>query len=726
MISWQRDPFISQTVGWLARRAALPVTMLTVGLLSVCSAFAGDAFPPVHDHDAPVHAVAVTPDGERVLTASGDGTVRVWSARDGKIQRTLSGHKAAVKTVAVSSNGRFAATGGEDTTIRLWNLETGRVERILRGHFDTVTGLAFSPEGQRLVSAGLDEAVMLWDVETGEVLRMFADAPEEDGEFVPLQPALAVAFSPNGNTVASAHGKTLKLWDTDSGKRLHAFTQESGGIHAVLFSPDGETVAFAGQGGSLHFASASTGELETTLPGHDSGVTSLAFSPDGKYLLSAGHDGTVRVWKDGQASALKVLKGHTGPVSSVAFSPDGSYAVSGGVDHTARKWDMTPFIAPKVAAENPELQTAPPEAGTNQHSSAPPPEMKADTDPPKIVITSHAVTRGIVLVPALPETFVEGRATDASGIARVLVNGQPARIDVSGNFSADVPLQAGTTKIEVMAEDTHGNMAWEKFWVKNQPPDAGLLAKTVPPEIQGPENGGYHALVIGINSYRHLPPLQTAVHDAREVERLLREQYGFTTTLLIDPGRDAIMDAFNHIRNQLNGDDSFLIYYAGHGHFDKTVNKAYWLPVDARPESDTKWIIVDNITSNIRRMAARHVLVVADSCYSGTLTRSAITRLTTAEEKQRFLEKMHRRTSRTLMASGGNEPVADGGGGGHSVFARAFIEALRNPESAVFTAEQLFHAQIKERVAGSAQQVPEYNIIKNSGHEGGDFVFIKK
>ena len=125
-------------------------------------------------------------------------------------------------------------------------------------------------------------------------------------------------------------------------------------------------------------------------------------------------------------------------------------------------------------------------------------------------------------------------------------------------------------------------------------------------------------------------------------------------------------------------------------------------------------------------MSSRHILVVADSCYSGTLTRSAITKLNTAQEKERFIEKMKRRASRTLMASGGNEPVADSGGdGGHSIFARAFIEALSNPGAQTFTAEQLFYNHIKEYVAGSSEQVPEYNIIKNSGHKGGDFVFVQ-
>ena len=84
-----------------------------------------------------------------------------------------------------------------------------------------------------------------------------------------------------------------------------------------------------------------------------------------------------------------------------------------------------------------------------------------------------------------------------------------------------------------------------------------------------------------------------------------------------------------------------------------------------------------------------------------------------------------KRSSRTLLASGGNEPVSDSGGDGHSVFAQAFMDDLRDMDQSVFTAEELFYEYVKEVVAGSAEQIPEYNTIRNSGHKGGDFIFKK-
>lgn len=233
----------------------------------------------------------------------------------------------------------------------------------------------------------------------------------------------------------------------------------------------------------------------------------------------------------------------------------------------------------------------------------------------------------------------------------------------------------------------------------------------------------YYALIIGNNDYRDLVKLKTAVADATAIEELLKTRYGFETQLLLNATRRQIMDSINEFRKRLTRNDHFLIYYAGHGEFDGTVDKAYWLPVNAKKDSDSNWIIADDITSNIKRITARHILIVSDSCYSGTLTRAAVTQTKGGSERDEYLKKMRERPSRTLMASGGAEPVADSGGGNHSVFGAAFIKALREADKPVFTAEEIFHARVKGLVAGKSDQVPEYNSIRNSGDEGGDFVF---
>jgi caspase domain-containing protein len=276
--------------------------------------------------------------------------------------------------------------------------------------------------------------------------------------------------------------------------------------------------------------------------------------------------------------------------------------------------------------------------------------------------------------------------------------------------------------------DAYEKSAYEEPAKKPEPlPPA---ARTDPAETPAGRavvsSGRYYALVIGNNSYRHLPKLETAVADARVVDSILRERYGFETKLLLNAGRQEVFSAISFYRQKLDQNDNLLVYYAGHGHFDREADKAYWLPVDARREDSANWVSADDITSNVKAIPARHVLIVSDSCYSGTIYRSLGITAADTSERDRFLQKMHAGKSRTLMASGGNEPVADGGGDGHSVFARVFLTGLTKMERATFTGAELFRDFVQERVAGKADQTPEYNPLRNSGHESGDFVFVRK
>jgi uncharacterized caspase-like protein len=280
----------------------------------------------------------------------------------------------------------------------------------------------------------------------------------------------------------------------------------------------------------------------------------------------------------------------------------------------------------------------------------------------------------------------------------------------------------GENPITIIATNVNNISTTEKLTVvRDEGETAGPAARQAPPAA-----GRYYALIIGINDYRELDRLQTAVNDAKALDATLRELYGFETKLLLNATRKEILSAINFFRKRLTEKDSFLIYYAGHGEYEKSAGKAYWLPVEAQRDDPADWIIADDITSNVKRLSSKHVLIVSDSCYSGTLTRSAQTDLANRGERDEFLKKLSERPSRTLMASGGNEPVADGGGSGHSIFADSFLTALKEIDSPVFAADELFYQHVKSRVAGRSDQVPEYNQLRNSGDEGGDFVFVKR
>lgn len=159
--------------------------------------------------------------------------------------------------------------------------------------------------------------------------------------------------------------------------------------------------------------------------------------------------------------------------------------------------------------------------------------------------------------------------------------------------------------------------------------------------------GNYHALVIGNNNYRHLSKLKTAVNDATAVAEVLRGAYGFKVNLLIDATRAETLLALSKLRATLKFDDNLLIYYAGHGLLDEIGEQGYWLSVDAEEGIPTNWISVGDITVMLRAIRAKHALVVADSCYSGTLVRAGAAQPRTAKEKHAWIKRISHTRSLT-------------------------------------------------------------------------------
>jgi hypothetical protein len=247
-----------------------------------------------------------------------------------------------------------------------------------------------------------------------------------------------------------------------------------------------------------------------------------------------------------------------------------------------------------------------------------------------------------------------------------------------------------------------------------------------PQEISQIKFGNYHALVIGIDHYRYLPQLKNADNDAKAVAELLKDKYHFKVVLLMDAARSDIISALDDIRMNLTQEDNLLIYYAGHGILDNAADEGYWLPLDAKENSTLNWISNGTVTAAIKAMQARHVIVVADSCYSGKLIRSIrspFSRGIGVGEKRSYYETMAAKRSRTVMCSGGLEPVEDGDMlSRHSVFAAAFTAVLATNEK-IMDGTQLF-SKIRRPVVLNADQTPEYSDIRRAGHDGGDFLFV--
>ena len=255
----------------------------------------------------------------------------------------------------------------------------------------------------------------------------------------------------------------------------------------------------------------------------------------------------------------------------------------------------------------------------------------------------------------------------------------------------------------------------------------GLEPEEPQPGANG-QLGDFYALVIGINDYHApLPPLKSAVDDAKAVGKILEEHYGFKVQYLLDAQatRFNILDALGKYESSLQPPDNLLIYYAGHGYLDPNTKRAYWMPYDANSKLSPNRIISDDLMNEVSDAPARHVLVISDSCYSGDLANTRSLGASAEGGTPAVVLRMLARKSRNLMASGGEETVSDAGVDGHSVFAGVLLRALAENENSMYTASSLFYTSIKDSVVGNSTQTPEYAVIPNSTHNGGDFVFVR-
>jgi uncharacterized caspase-like protein len=241
--------------------------------------------------------------------------------------------------------------------------------------------------------------------------------------------------------------------------------------------------------------------------------------------------------------------------------------------------------------------------------------------------------------------------------------------------------------------------------------------------------GKRRALVIANQRYQHWPALDTPAADAQAVGQLLQQRFGFEVTLLQDASRQKMLAALNQLRQQAGPEDQIVVYYAGHGQMDPVTARGYWIPVEGDGKDLSQWVSVIDVTDQLSAMQARHVLVIADSCYSGALTGSLLPRVDealTAAQRREPLQVLSRLRARVAMTSGGLEPVVDGGSVEHSLFARSLLDVLGQIRGPV--AAQELHQAVAARFAylGRRLQVtqqPHYGPIGFAGHEAGDFVF---
>lgn len=285
-------------------------------------------------HTARVGCIAFFPGGDRLLSVSNDGSLRVWDVSTGKPLRQYKIEKCRGEAT-LSPEGQFVAASADRTVVVL-DLKEGevkpdRVRELEQADGDFIGGLAFSPDGRQLASANYDSSTILWDVETGKVVQRLQGHHDQ---------VRSVAFHPSGTRVVTGgYDKTVRIWDPQSGKQVRVLQGHEKPILAVAISPDGTSVLSGGFDNVARLWDFETGREIRTFRGHTDAITSVAFSPDGRHMVTASHDRSVRLWDVATGEELHRFIGHTDYVLDAVFSPDGQFiASSSGGDVKDGRW----------------------------------------------------------------------------------------------------------------------------------------------------------------------------------------------------------------------------------------------------------------------------------------------------------------------------------------------------------------------------------------------------
>ena len=235
--------------------------------------------------------------------------------------------------------------------------------------------------------------------------------------------------------------------------------------------------------------------------------------------------------------------------------------------------------------------------------------------------------------------------------------------------------------------------------------------------------GKYLALVIGNQDYENWTNLETPLKDIATVSRVLEKNYDFEVTRLENATRREILQAIYSFGEKAEFNDHVLIYYAGHGIVDEISNEGYWIPSNADETFRPDWVSNSEVKRALATISSRHLLVTADSCYSGTIIRSG--GAIHENISNSLMERLFNKKAKVAITSGGNEPVADSTSGSNiSIFAKAFTDALSVNNSEFIAASALF-SSIRDKVSKEANQTPQYANIRELDDDGGEFVFRK-
>ena len=289
----------------------------------------------IFSHKGAVNVVKFSPNGKWTMTGSNDSTINVWSGTTGELHAIFAGHRASIIEGNFSPDNQLLATTSHDKTVKVWHLDSKRLIQDFTKHRAAVTYVAFSPNGQFVASASKAGEIFVWDPYTGKIHHTFNGHKKE---------VWMLDFHPSGHTLLSAsYDNTARVWDLNQSQSPMVLDHHAP-VHVAHFSPDGKVILTAGKDAKALVWDAIKGEPISYLQGHSQTLYTAEFSPNSRWILTASFDGTAKVW-DWQSGPLgmcvETLRGHKGNVYTAIFSSDGKLIFTAGEDGMGRIWRST-------------------------------------------------------------------------------------------------------------------------------------------------------------------------------------------------------------------------------------------------------------------------------------------------------------------------------------------------------------------------------------------------
>ncbi len=723
----------------------------------------------IKGNTSPVTSVAVNPVNEFVASAAGN-EIKIFDEKF-RLVISLQGHTKQVNSVAFSSDGKFLVSGSSDQTVRVWDPSSGQLLNTIEAGEKDILSVCYSPDGKYIASGGADNLVKVWSAQSGNKVWEF---PEYKAQIN------AVTFSPDARYVAAGGGAdNIVIWDLNIQQVAQTFPANAKGVNAIAFNDDGNMFVSVGNDAALKIWDVTKLNIGKKIFAKDETPPDLVCTPallmddNNNGIIEIGENPTINftIQNDGEGLAFDVVVKVTFENPVKGLTVDEKFSIGNIGSLKAQKVSIPVKVLPELETIKGKFNIAFTEAnGYNispfslsfqtkgaicsyimianyDYQSA---TGKAENGSPiTLSVTLQNATNtdanNIRINYLLPEDViaVDKLSEDLGTLAPYEVKKSSVQFYANENFKEpklkiglridgaaftnaedmdlsivmNESLPVTTTTYDLIADNADAQMRGD--------PLKGVNVTTAKKEM---EIGNYYALIIGIDKYSGTwPQLKNAVKDAKAVEALLKTKYRFDNFMVLydeQATRKTIIDKFEWLVDNVAEKDNVLIYFSGHGEFKQSLNKGYWVPVDATTSSVSNYISNADIQTFLAGIKSKHTLLVSDACFSGDIFRGK-TEYLPYENSDKYYAKVHNLPSRQAISSGGIEPVMDGGSEGHSIFCYYLLKVLKTNTNKYFDAGQLFSG-IKIPIVNNSNQTPNFSPIKNTGDEGGQFIFINK